>query len=1786
MPMNYASADEIDEKDEKSTDGTGEEGGPATQPKDPDEQHKTEEEKRLEELEKQAAAEAEGWREATQASGINPNSEGSGSGSASGNDTGSTGTPSSDASHMSNVNDALGNGGGDLSYGSPKTELLQGTKDDPGYPPMDADNSAHSNHDYKWGRDDSAQVNDGSIPAHGQSSAKPPVDDGSIPAHFPPSENLQSDGTFPQPPPAESTITGANDPIGEKGAWGNATEKLQSAGETAQGAVDAIKSEAELVGGQFLKDLQDPKSLENYARAQDLTHGGGDLVDQSQSDPMKNPVTWDRVVDNWNKTADYLKENASNVSLEKFADNVSGQFDGGETLTEQQQLTPSPSEIAGKIWNAFEDQAGKIDQRVAAQNAADVAYRQYESNPTSENLAKYNQAQDNLTTAAQAEEKYNSELIRAGLMLNPATATPLFAAEAVTGVNAVNPNENLSPMEHALSGAFAAGEGAGLASRAFSETGALGREVASGAEGASREVGSAVENGRLAENASSIDSTARSWGEQLEARSTPRTGEVGETGRVAEVGEAGRATASGETSSARATETVGESSRASSGETATVKEVDPLSGARQDLQTRRADLERAMNGPESATTETRASAAERSTLSESSSVERASIESSRAGEKGSTGLAEEATPLEKVAAQQKAWQENFEKMMKGAEPPADTANQIAAKSAERSLRQLQEEGHKLGTGQKYQDNINKSISDANKLPSWEQRAQALENAKSQAFKEIDNRFRSDPEFKKSYLEQNTAKENSSVAKNSNPIQESRSYDRSASSSSKNGASERVGKSVQESTSGNRALTQEKTDLRGSGYEQSPTSSSKKTGASPERAPQRLAEASRESAQRPTLVKEKTANSQLQRMLDDSSSKPSRTATEIQREIAKLGNDVRNPTSRSTAAAEKTSLQKASGSGLVQSATTPHDYTRATTDSFKQSHQQALPNEFSKEKSASSGARDFLEKQLEKVDNALNKVSQPVFDTAHSIGQYFKKSDWPENFSKNPAERARWALKRGNDNLIKKSIREMQDAFKSKYDGGVTVVTDTLPSPCFNITARLASPKNALKALEAIYSAAEEHPPALVKKETPVIYIVSDLKDQRGSFGGMNVQEGKRIYINTEWETSRDQIKDAYHHEKAHSRPWIDLWVNSQDNPVLQKALRYKFNEWNEIRFLFQKKPLHQAGLYRPYATVNPLEAYATHAEFQHSPNNLKIANQYPEFKKVGKVYADQYEFESVRATYIDAQVHLRDWVDGRLDIPNERLETYLQDWKRSLDWLDKNYRPYDEVRASQWDDTQTLWKKIQNKLSPELRNKYSDLIKKSPPILETLEDTASQKIAASKNSISPSSMLPPKPVGVEDFVKGFENTSPQTSFSRTSSTRASKKATEPQITETKLFSDEDPVTTVPYSKVRDQLGPVGGTRQDQWPQLQQQPKLSRLTTPKNEILNKFKGAGPAGETAAEIYARGPQSNAEKFFLQAAINNPSLLAASKDWNEFMRNIYNSGQLNSLFSGNPATTVPASSVKQQLGPVGGTTHEHWQGQIQNTGKTAESTSQRQARDLAKEKRLGKHSEPIDVEQFVDEAFKAGAYIKDINTILKDRSVKDRKINLAIQRWYEKNKGDTAVQKALGLDNTGQIPRNPITYQMGKDGVPQPVSAEVFASGEYETCYRVMTSAEYDKLRETGKLPQNQNGQTPLSPTMDYVEKYRGQLIEFHLDPGTIDELFKVAVSDGSRNVRRDYPALPLQNGDWRKRNVLFKSEESIISIGLGQEGGEGLKIFNSGLQGFTFYGPSRTSFLLNK
>ncbi|MEI6605821.1 MAG: RHS repeat-associated core domain-containing protein [Verrucomicrobiota bacterium] len=117
--------------------------------------------------------------------------------------------------------------------------------------------------------------------------------------------------------------------------------------------------------------------------------------------------------------------------------------------------------------------------------------------------------------------------------------------------------------------------------------------------------------------------------------------------------------------------------------------------------------------------------------------------------------------------------------------------------------------------------------------------------------------------------------------------------------------------------------------------------------------------------------------------------------------------------------------------------------------------------------------------------------------------------------------------------------------------------------------------------------------------------------------------------------------------------------------------------------------------------------------------------------------------------------------------------------------------------------------------------------------------------------------------------------------------------------------------------------------------------------------------------------------------------------------------------------------------------------------------------------------------------------------------------------------------------------------------------------------ETFYRTMSQEHYEQLLNTGKIPAT--GETFISPSLQYAQKYSGATVQFNIEAGTTDALMGMGVRNSARGFAGSvYEGLPAMDGQWTASSAYFKWEKGVVNIGLGQ--GSALETFNKSIVNF--------------
>ena len=189
-------------------------------------------------------------------------------------------------------------------------------------------------------------------------------------------------------------------------------------------------------------------------------------------------------------------------------------------------------------------------------------------------------------------------------------------------------------------------------------------------------------------------------------------------------------------------------------------------------------------------------------------------------------------------------------------------------------------------------------------------------------------------------------------------------------------------------------------------------------------------------------------------------------------------------------------------------------------------------------------------------------------------------------------------------------------------------------------------------------------------------------------------------------------------------------------------------------------------------------------------------------------------------------------------------------------------------------------------------------------------------------------------------------------------------------------------------------------------------------------------------------------------------------------------------------------------------------------------------------------------------------------------------DTKYNIPYTETGNKGQGLVSVPSYEALMN--DYSRN---YDIFHHSVGE-VTTKPLLTSNYETYYRTISQEHYDILKNTGKMPAGYNGETFISPSSLYVQKYDygGVTLEFKLNPGTTNELMNIGIKNRGGGIMLDsnynYSKLPNAPKGWGNNHAMFKLETTIqkkpiikdpynVNIGLGREGGKALNIFNDNI-----------------
>ncbi len=119
-------------------------------------------------------------------------------------------------------------------------------------------------------------------------------------------------------------------------------------------------------------------------------------------------------------------------------------------------------------------------------------------------------------------------------------------------------------------------------------------------------------------------------------------------------------------------------------------------------------------------------------------------------------------------------------------------------------------------------------------------------------------------------------------------------------------------------------------------------------------------------------------------------------------------------------------------------------------------------------------------------------------------------------------------------------------------------------------------------------------------------------------------------------------------------------------------------------------------------------------------------------------------------------------------------------------------------------------------------------------------------------------------------------------------------------------------------------------------------------------------------------------------------------------------------------------------------------------------------------------------------------------------------------------------------------------------------------------------------------TGKMSAGYNGETFISPSLLYAQRYDygGVTLEFKLNPGTTNELMNIGVKNKNQvsgimvDPDYNYLKLPKAPKGWGSNHAMFKLEKKVqeyplikdefnVNIGLGKRNGKTLEIFNNNI-----------------
>ena len=133
------------------------------------------------------------------------------------------------------------------------------------------------------------------------------------------------------------------------------------------------------------------------------------------------------------------------------------------------------------------------------------------------------------------------------------------------------------------------------------------------------------------------------------------------------------------------------------------------------------------------------------------------------------------------------------------------------------------------------------------------------------------------------------------------------------------------------------------------------------------------------------------------------------------------------------------------------------------------------------------------------------------------------------------------------------------------------------------------------------------------------------------------------------------------------------------------------------------------------------------------------------------------------------------------------------------------------------------------------------------------------------------------------------------------------------------------------------------------------------------------------------------------------------------------------------------------------------------------------------------------------------------------------------------------------------------------------PELLLGELGAGGS--VFYRTMSEADAAIFEATGAIPAG--SETMISPTLSYAKSMNGVTFQINTKAGTLENLLKIGVSDGSK-LTKSFGLPSVQKG-WKAGNAFFKAESNAVkglapqvNIGLGN--GQALQTFNQAIKSF--------------